>query len=254
MKEVELMKKLLALILALLMLCACSAEPEEIERELGGEPERGIIESGILQDYVGDDHEYTETEIFPEDKIPVGEKKAYDAVYYNKAFGIRIGENSPVKIPVDIIGDEYCELFANGSRDPKSAEFYDVTTWGGSNGHSEIDIRYENMPEFRGKALSEKEYAETALDEFAKRIEDAKFQHYDDFLSLTVLEKEIDTVKIDGENLYCLKYHVALEELNLKLYFGIALRRTDNWMTNIIVTYNYSPGMEYAAKCITFDN
>ena len=248
------MKKLFALILTLLMLCGCSSEPEEIERKLGCEPERGIIESGIAYNREGEDYEYIETEIFPEEDLQVGETQAYDAVYYNKAFGIRIGENNPVRITADIIGDEYCKLFANGSRDPKSAEFYDVSTWGGSNGHSGIDIRYENMPEFRGKVLSEKEYAEIALEEFAEKIETAKFQHYDGFIGWKILDKEIDTVGIDGENLYCLKYHVSFTELNAKIYIGIALRRTDDWMTNIIVTYNFSPGMEYAAKCITFDN
>ena len=70
---------------------------------------------------------------------------------------------------------------------------------------------------------------------------------------MIVLDKEIDTVKIDGENLYCLKYHVAVTELDIKYYFGIVIRKTGDWMTNIIVSYSYSPGMEYAAKCIEFD-
>ena len=42
------MKKLFALILALLMLCSCNSEPEEIDRELNGEPARGVIESVMI--------------------------------------------------------------------------------------------------------------------------------------------------------------------------------------------------------------
>ena len=56
------MKKLLVLILDLLMLCGCSSEPEEIERKLGCEPERGIIESGIAYNRGGEDYEYIEFE------------------------------------------------------------------------------------------------------------------------------------------------------------------------------------------------
>ena len=49
------------------------------------------------------------------------------------------------------------------------------------------------------------------------------------------------------------KYKMIIEEIGFDFYYGIALRRTGDWMTNIIVLYQFTPGMEYAAKCIEFD-
>ena len=46
---------------------------------------------------------------------------------------------------------------------------------------------------------------------------------------------------------------MIIEEIGFDFFYGIALRRTGDWMTNIIVLYQFNPGMEYAAKCIEFD-
>ena len=248
------MKKLFALILVLLMLCSCNSEPEEIKRELNGEPARGVIESGMIWEYDNESGKRTDREILPEEEVAIGKERVYDAVYYNESFGMRIGLNASLSFENDTHSwfQEQALLFANGSTDPSNAEFYDLYSWGGE-GFGTIGIRYENMAKFRGKILSEKDYSKAVLDEFANRLEAEKFKHYEDYISLILLDKEIDTVKIDGENLYCLKYHVAVTELDIKYYFGIVIRKTGDWMTNIIVSYSYSPGMEYAAKCIEFD-
>ncbi|MBQ7874387.1 MAG: hypothetical protein IJ306_04400 [Oscillospiraceae bacterium] len=240
------MKKLIALILALIMLCGCSAEPQEVERELGGEVTRGTFEGGFYYDFMDD------KVIGFEGEHPIGSTDVKKAIYRNRAFGITVDLGEDARFHDDESTESYWNTFSDGKFDPSGAEFYDLCSSGGE-GFGSIDIRYENMPKFRGKVLSEKEYAEAALDEFEKYLEEEELLHYDRIIHYVVQEKEIDTVKIDGEVLYCLKYKVSLTELEGNYYIGIVLRRTGDWMTNIFVNYYYNPGMEYAAKCITFD-
>ena len=240
------MKRLVALIIALLMLCSCNSEPEEIERELNGEVTRGTFEGGFYYDFEN------EKRIDFEGEHPIGSAYVKEAVYHNKAFGITIDMGEDATFHEDRTTESYFNPFSEGKFDQSGAEFYDLCA-AGSDGFGSIDIRYENMPKFRGKVLSEKEYAEAALDEFAEIFTSKESLHYDQVVHYKVLEKEIDTIKIDDEKLYCLKYKMIIEEIGFDFYYGIALRRTGDWMTNIIVLYQFTPGMEYAAKCIEFD-
>lgn len=239
------MKRTFALFFALLMLCSCGSEPKEIERELKGEVARGIFEGGFYYDFLNDER------IDFEGEHPIGSTSVKKAIYRNNAFGITVDLGENARFFDDESTESYWNTFSDGKFDPNGPEFYDLCAAGGK-GFGSIDIRYENMPEFRGKVLSEKEYAETALDEFEKYFEEEDILHYDQIINYTVLKKEIDTVKIDGEKLYCLKYQLSFTGLEGKQYIGIILRRTEDWMTTIFINYLYSPGIEYAAKCIDF--
>lgn len=240
------MKKLFILVLSLLLLCSCNSEPEEIERELNGDVTRGTFEGGFCYDvWSGKRTDFKGEHL-------IGSTDVKEAIYHNKAFGITVDIGENAHFHNDESTESYWNTYSHGNFDPNGTEFYDLCSSGGD-GFGSMDIRYENMPKFRGKVLSEKEYAEIALDEFEKYLEEEPHQHYDKIIYYTVLEKEIDTVKIDGEKLYCLKYQVSLTGLEGKYYIGIVLRRVEDWMTNIFVTYYYTPGMEYAAKCIEFD-
>lgn len=239
------MKRLLAFVLLLLMFfsfSSCKTEPQETDRTLNGLPARGVFIGGKRFDY--DEREW----VTFEGENPIGSAMVDDAVYYNKAFGIRVesegstfytderlvnGENPPAKVKFD----------------PAGSEFYDLYCSAGDAGT--FVIRYENMPEYREKALSEKEYAAIYLDEYAENMVKSYAAINE---KITVLEKEIGTVKVDGENLWCLKYHISLDNYDrLKCYKSVILRRTGDWMTTIEVLHSYPAELKNTAKCLSFE-
>ena len=239
------MKKLLAFALSLLMIfsfVACVAEPQETERALNGEPARGVFIGGKRFDY--DKREW----IAFEGENPIGSAVVDDAVYYNKAFGIRV-EKEGSTFYTDIFFAERENPDAKEKIDPADAEFYDLYCSAGDAGT--FVIRYENMPKYRGKILSEKEYAESYLDEYAENMVKSHTALGED---ITVLEKEISTVKVDGETLWCLKYHISLDNYDsLKCYKSVILRKTGEWMTAIEVLHAYPAVLEDTAKCLFFE-
>ena len=68
--------------IALLMLCSCNSEPEEIERELNGEVTRGTFEGGFYYDFEN------EKRIDFEGEHPIGSAYVKEAVYHNSFFEI----------------------------------------------------------------------------------------------------------------------------------------------------------------------
>lgn len=170
----------------------------------------------------------------------VAEGSFADGRYYNEAFGI--GFNPPEDW--DFYGHKKMKDNLYGADiafTPENPIFYDMMCVDSESGAS-IYIYYENMEETRGKILSEEEY----ILEMAENMEKAYSA-----AEVKILKNKIGSMKIDGENLYCHEFNMEINGFNIPT--ETLLRKTENYMAVMVLSYGFSPDKNEMVKGLFFE-
>lgn len=206
------MKKIIAMLMAVLMLmglCACSAEPEE-----EFVPARGKVEGNVYKNEAfgisftaGEDWYY-----YSDEEIAAAMGIVAEEIFTDE-YAESVSE-------IEIIYDMYCGSFETGET---------------------VNVNYENLGIIYGTVLDEKGYLEAAVAQFDSQMEGS---------GITFPKKEIGTVLIDGKEVPCL--HVVMEYYGISIYETIAVKKCGDWMGVVTVASLDEAALENLVSGLSF--
>ena len=217
------MKKILAFILALMMvlsLSACSEEPEQEEIGLG-EP---VTEEPASQP------EEPEEEPAEEPEVEAKRGKAENGVYTNEAFGVTFNAGEEWYFYSDeeiaatygitaeqMFTEEYAQIVEEASL------IYDMYAIN-ANTSATVNVNYENLGLVYGSVFDEKAYLEIAKTQLETQLSAS---------GIALSKNEISSVLIDGEEVPALE--VTIDYSGILIHEVVVCKKTGQWMGSITI-------------------